>query len=204
MGSQLTFQAELAGVFHGKTLGYFDGCNSEQLRQAHELVTELIAAEGEPFDAVLANSQGASLAISYLIEQQIKHPNEPSPFGFAVLFTPGIIISPDRDYKTKEIMSFLDKLDKADINKILVGLLTSNGRAIIEPEKFIGLANLSPRERNLCLNLVYPPRVQYFPDPKLTHCVGPVHGNTPTHPSLLQSHRIKCLPRSHWICGLQD
>jgi hypothetical protein len=146
--------AELAGVFRGNTLGYYDGCNSEQVAQAHELITELLAAEEEPFDAVFANSQGASLAISYLIDQQIQHPDEPPPFRFAVFFTPGIVISPDRRYKTKEIRSFLDKLDQCDINKILVALLDSNGRGMIEPEKFTGLGNLSAGERELCLSLV--------------------------------------------------
>ncbi|KAE8441693.1 hypothetical protein EG329_004566 [Mollisiaceae sp. DMI_Dod_QoI] len=147
-------RTELAGVFRGQTLGYYDGCNSEQVEQAHELITELLATEEEPFDAVLANSQGASLAISYLLHQQIQYPDKPPPFRFAVFFTPGIIISPDREYKTKEIRSFLDKVDQGDINKILAGLLDRNGRTMIEAEKFTGLVNLSARERELCLSLV--------------------------------------------------
>jgi hypothetical protein len=94
------------------------------------------------------------LAISYILHQQIRYPDKPVPFHFAVFFTPGIVVSPDRKYKDKEIRSFLDKLDQGDIYKILVGLLDSNGRAMIEPEKFTGLQNLSTRERELCLSLV--------------------------------------------------
>ena len=145
---------ELAGLFHGNTLAHYDGCDSKQVEQAHELVTELLADEERPFDAVLANSQGASLAISYILHQQIQYPDRPPPFHFAVFFTPGIVVSPDRKYKDEEIRSFLDKLDQGDIKKILVGLLDSNGRAMIEPEKFKGLYNLSARERELCLSLV--------------------------------------------------
>lgn len=103
---------------------------------------------------MLANSQGASLAISYLLQHHIENPELPPPFRFAVLFTPGIVVSPDRTYKTKEIRSFLEKLDKHDIDKIIRGLLDVNGRAMIEPEKFTGLGNLSPAEKELCLTLV--------------------------------------------------
>lgn len=147
-------EAELAGLYRGKTLGFYDGCDSDQVRTAHELIAEAMEEEEEPFDAVLANSQGASLAISYLLQYYIEHPDLPPPFRFAVFFTPGIIVSPDRTYKTKEIRSFLDKLDENDIDKIIRGLLDANGRAMIEPEKFTGLGKLSPAEKELCLALV--------------------------------------------------
>jgi hypothetical protein len=147
-------ELELAGLYHGKTLAWYDGCNSDQVALAHELVAELLAAEEQPFDAILANSQGASLAISYLLHQQILHPNQPLPIRFAVLFTPGIIISPDREYKSSKVDSFLGKLDPIDIEKITRGLLDSNGRARIEPEMFVGLRNLYGTERELCLALV--------------------------------------------------
>jgi hypothetical protein len=124
------------------------------VEQAHGIVADLLAEEEVPFDAVLANSQGASLAISYLLHQQIHYPNTTPPFRFAVFFTPGIIVSPDRKYKDKEIRSFLDKLDQNDIDKILMGLLDREGKAMIEPEKFTGLHNLLLRERELCLKLV--------------------------------------------------
>lgn len=147
-------RTELAGLYRGKTLGFYDGCDSDQVRTAHELIAEAMEEEEEPFDAVLANSQGASLAISYLLQYYIEHPDLPPPFRFAVFFTPGIIVSPDRTYKTKEIRSFLDKLDENDIDKIIRGLLDANGRAMIEPEKFTGLGKLSPAEKELCLALV--------------------------------------------------
>jgi len=150
---------ELAGMFHGKTFGYYDSCESQQVERAHGLVADLLADEELPFDAVLANSQGASLAVSYLIHQQIQHPDQPPPFRFAVFFTPGIVVSPDPKYKDKEIMSFLDKLDQNDIDKILAGLLDRNGKAMIEPETFTGFHNLLPKEQELCLKLVC-----------LTHC----------------------------------
>ncbi len=92
---------ELSGVFHGETLGYYDGCDSQQVEQAHQLVADLLADEEEPFDAILANSQGASLAISYLLHQQIRNPDNPLPFHFAVFFTPGIIVSPITDTRTR-------------------------------------------------------------------------------------------------------
>jgi hypothetical protein len=141
----------------------------------------LLADEEQPFDAVLANSQGASLAISYILHQQIQYPDRPPPFQFAVFFTPGIIVSPDRKYKDKEIRSFLDKLDQGDINKILVGLLDSNGRAMIEPEKFTGLHNLFTRERELCLNLVRSIHYVYNSLIPLNNPPGPTNRDTPPY-----------------------
>lgn len=193
---------ELSGVFHGETLGYYDGCDSQQVEQAHQLVADLLADEEEPFDAILANSQGASLAISYLLHQQIRNPDNPLPFHFAVFFTPGIIVSPDHRYKDKEIRSFLDKLDESDINKILVGLLDKRGKAMIEPEKFTGLHNLFPRERELCLNLVCS-IYNIYNSPTFSNLPeGPTNRNTSPYSSKLQCCRNKRVPRFHSICRL--
>jgi len=71
---------ELAGFIPGKNLAYYDGYEADHVAAAHELLQTTIQAEEIPFDGVVGYSQGASLAISYLIQQQIEHPNRPPPF----------------------------------------------------------------------------------------------------------------------------
>jgi hypothetical protein len=146
------------------------------------------------------------------------HPDLRPPFRFAVLFTPGIVISPDKTYKTKEIRSFLDKLDKGDIDRIIKGLLDIHGRAMIEPERFTGLGNLTVSEKELCLALVCFPIIiiiiiivhHQTPSPLfLTPFVsfsslfsprshsspGPTHRDSFAHTSQLQGCRDKLLSR---------
>jgi hypothetical protein len=64
------------------------------VRQAHELVHEIIEEEG-PFDGVIAFSQGAALALSMLMDQELNHPGNKPLFSFAALFSCPIVLSPD-------------------------------------------------------------------------------------------------------------
>ncbi len=84
----------------GKSLAYYDGWKAEDVEAAHEAHCSTLEDEEVPFDGVLAFSQGASLAISYVISQRILHPDEPPPFRFGVFFTPGFILSPRSKLQT--------------------------------------------------------------------------------------------------------
>lgn len=64
------------------------------VRLAHELVHEIIEDEG-PFDGVIAFSQGAALALSLLMDQELNNPGTRPIFSFAALFSCPIVLSPD-------------------------------------------------------------------------------------------------------------
>ncbi|RAK74688.1 uncharacterized protein BO72DRAFT_470695 [Aspergillus fijiensis CBS 313.89] len=78
----------------GPFYNWYDGLSSSQVKEAHDLVMDVIEAEG-PFDGVIGFSQGASLALSILYHHEIIHPHRPPPFRFAVLFCAVLSISPD-------------------------------------------------------------------------------------------------------------
>lgn len=61
------------------------------------MLTEIIEDEG-PFDGVLGFSQGGSLAVAYLLQHEIDHPDEPAPFKFAAIFSSIISFTPDARY----------------------------------------------------------------------------------------------------------
>lgn len=70
---------------------------SDEVKKAHELLDAAIEDEG-PFDGVIGFSQGAALALSYLLQHEIERPHESQPFRFAVFFSGFIPISPDPDF----------------------------------------------------------------------------------------------------------
>ncbi|WPH02496.1 Hypothetical protein R9X50_00536100 [Acrodontium crateriforme] len=90
--------SDLAEYHTGPYHAYHEGIEPTAVQTAHDLIDAVLDEEG-PFDGVVAFSQGASLAISYILQHKRQHPREPSPFGFAVLFSPGFVLSPDLDYK---------------------------------------------------------------------------------------------------------
>jgi len=86
---------------------YYDAFDPANVKKAHELLTEVIEEEG-PFDGVLGFSQGGSLAIAYLVQHEIDHPNEPAPFKFAAIFSSIISFTPDETYCEGVIQSLND------------------------------------------------------------------------------------------------
>lgn len=61
------------------------------------MLTEIIEEDG-PFDGVLGFSQGGSLAVAYLLQHEIDHPNEPPPFKFAAIFSSVIGFTTNESY----------------------------------------------------------------------------------------------------------
>ncbi|KAL4877348.1 serine hydrolase-domain-containing protein [Aspergillus karnatakaensis] len=78
----------------GPFYNWYDGLSSSQARDAHDLVKDVIEDDG-PFDGVIGFSQGASLALSILYHHEIRHPDRPPPFRFAIFFCAVLSISPD-------------------------------------------------------------------------------------------------------------
>ncbi|PWY89874.1 hypothetical protein BO70DRAFT_393073 [Aspergillus heteromorphus CBS 117.55] len=64
---------------------------------AHDLIDDTIDEQG-PFDGVLGFSQGAAIAVSYLLEHQAQQPDKPLPFRFAVFCSSTVPCAADRVY----------------------------------------------------------------------------------------------------------
>ncbi|ORX96599.1 serine hydrolase FSH [Clohesyomyces aquaticus] len=101
------------GNFDPPYWAYYKDPAFDSIAQAHELIEEAIEVEG-PFDGILGFSQGAALAMSYLLHQRITRPDEPSKFKFGVFFSTGFIVSPECNYKENEIMAILNRLTDDD------------------------------------------------------------------------------------------
>ena len=90
--------------------------------------------EQGPFDGVLGFSQGASLALAYLIQHDVKCPDEAPPFKFAIILSTVVSFSPDAsfckevlDNFTPEELNALARFPKTDFSS-----LSPQGRALFE------------------------------------------------------------------------
>jgi hypothetical protein len=92
-------------------LAYYDYPAPESVGRAHGLIEEAIEVDG-PFDGILGFSQGAGLAMSYLLHHRIESPHTPSDFKFGIFFSTSSLQSPDPAYKRTEIMALLEALNE--------------------------------------------------------------------------------------------
>jgi len=83
------------------------------IRLAHELVHEIIEEEG-PFDGVIAFSQGAALALSMIIDQELNNPGDRPLFGFAAFFSCPIALSPDTKLNRESLARAAKKTDEGE------------------------------------------------------------------------------------------
>lgn len=143
---------EFSRTFSKPYFAYYPGTKGESIQKAHELVSAAIDAEDEPFDGIIGFSQGAALAISYLMHHQTHNPDMPLPFQFGVLFSAGASISPDPEYKQVEIMSFLTKLTSDDIQGLHSGLVDQHSYSTAEQME--GFEKLTPQERLIASTLM--------------------------------------------------
>lgn len=102
------------GNFDPPYFAYYEDAAFASTAKAHKLVEEAIEIDG-PFDGIVGFSQGAGLALSYLIHQHVVHPNEPSKFKFGLFFSTSFVLSPDPMYKDDEVMNILGKFTQDDI-----------------------------------------------------------------------------------------
>ncbi|RMZ80446.1 hypothetical protein DV737_g3021, partial [Chaetothyriales sp. CBS 132003] len=87
----------LSAFTKGTFYCYYDAFDPASVKKAHEMLNEVIEEEG-PFDGIVGFSQGGSLAVAYLLQHEIDHPNEPVPFKFAAIFSSIISFTPDKAY----------------------------------------------------------------------------------------------------------
>ncbi|RMD42208.1 hypothetical protein DV735_g2939, partial [Chaetothyriales sp. CBS 134920] len=123
----------LSAFTKGPFYCYHDAFDPTSVKKAHEMLSEVIEEEG-PFDGIVGFSQGASLAVAYLLQHEIDHPNEPAPFKFAALFSSIISFTPDERYcdnilqnMTEEDLKALATFPDADFS-----VLSPDARTLFE------------------------------------------------------------------------
>ncbi len=89
----------------GPFFNWHEGMLSPSVEKAQAFIYEIIEDEG-PFDGVLGLSQGAALAMSMLLHHEIRHPNKPPPFRFAVLICCVVAVSPDQSFNSEYIAKY--------------------------------------------------------------------------------------------------
>ncbi|KAL4971340.1 hypothetical protein BDW66DRAFT_155759 [Aspergillus desertorum] len=70
----------------GPFFGWYWGFSPSEIQATHALLAETLE-EDDPFDAIFGFSQGATLALCYLLQHQITNPEQSPPAHFAVLFS---------------------------------------------------------------------------------------------------------------------
>lgn len=71
----------------GPYFGWFTGYTAAQIGETHALISQTIEEDG-PFDGIFGFSQGATLALSYLLQREIDSPpGAAPPARFAALFS---------------------------------------------------------------------------------------------------------------------
>ena len=82
-------EIELAGVSNPEDqhYAYADPGSAQTYLTALDQIDAFVSAEG-PFDGVFAFSQGAGLAIQYMVRKKTRDPDGPGVFKCAILFAP--------------------------------------------------------------------------------------------------------------------
>lgn len=82
-----------AGPFFSYTTGY----TPTEIAQSLEDIDTFVQENG-PFTGVLGFSQGASMAVAYIMDQQRRHDDRPPPFEFAILCSSVAVFSPAEEF----------------------------------------------------------------------------------------------------------
>lgn len=129
----------------GPYFSFFEDMHPRAIKDACDYLDLVIAEEG-PFTGVIGFSQGAALAISYLLNHEIQRPHAPPPFRWAALFSPTLALSPDPRYMEREVAALNEEYGssifaeegawKAERGKLRGGrtglVLDKNKRALIQ------------------------------------------------------------------------
>ncbi|KAI7783991.1 hypothetical protein LA080_011016 [Diaporthe eres] len=94
----------------GPFYSYVTGYAPDEVSSALDDLDHFIEQNG-PFDGVLGFSQGASIAATYILDYQLRRPEEQPPFNFAVLFSSVGVCSPDKSCNEEIVQSFLTNAD---------------------------------------------------------------------------------------------
>jgi pimeloyl-ACP methyl ester carboxylesterase len=87
----------------GPFLCYTKDYSPAAIRDVHDLIDSVIEEQG-PFDGIVGFSQGAAMALSYLMQRRIESPFD-SPFKFAVFFSTIAAMSADDSYCSSIVSS---------------------------------------------------------------------------------------------------
>jgi pimeloyl-ACP methyl ester carboxylesterase len=200
---------KLTGVeryFTGPFYAYFKTPSTNHIREAHDLIAEIIAEEG-PFDGVLGFSLGSSLAASILLHHAINNPNKPFPFKFAVFFSPYLAFSPDGAYHQEAANLFAAESSRHDKSESpgpaaasgmsnsqkAIDILKTKGNGMELPVWFIDdfAAAIKAASRNKMAASVS------YTD------ISPEEYPRPFHPDLLEARQRISIPTAH-IFGTAD
>jgi hypothetical protein len=146
MGHQLILAA-IPSMMPGPFYCWYTRVEPEHIQTAHELVHEIIEEEG-PFDGVIAFSQGAALALSLLMHQELNNPGDRPLFSFAALFSCPIVLSPDTKLNLERLRDATSNLEPDETIKSAMPtkeapkhrfslLLTENQRALAQEYRSI-------------------------------------------------------------------
>lgn len=91
------------GPFHS----YISGYAPVEIRKTLDDVDAFILENG-PFDGVFGFSQGAAIAITYILDYQRRLPDCQPPFRFAVFFSPVVSFFPDPEYCRQVVQTLLE------------------------------------------------------------------------------------------------
>lgn len=103
----ITDEAEIKGYYPETDtyFDYFDLHSTKSMRTALDQLDAFIAIEG-PYDGVLAYSQGAALAATYIIQQAQLHPTTPPSFKCAIFLSGGVPADPSS--LAQDVLRLLD------------------------------------------------------------------------------------------------
>jgi hypothetical protein len=139
--------AAIPSMMPGPFYCWYTRVEPVHIQIAHELVHEIIEEEG-PFDGVIAFSQGAALALSILMHQELNNPGDRPLFSFAALFSCPIVLSPDTKLNLERLRDATSNLEPDEPEKITLPtkeapkhrfslLLTENQRALAQEYRSI-------------------------------------------------------------------
>jgi len=89
--------AGISKLLPGPFYSYAKAYSPAAIQEVHDTIEIFIEDHG-PFDGVLGFSQGASMALSYLLQRTIDKPNDSLPFKFAIFFSSVAALSADGNY----------------------------------------------------------------------------------------------------------
>ncbi|KAM7200795.1 Serine hydrolase (FSH1) domain containing protein [Rhypophila sp. PSN 637] len=96
---------DLPDFVPGPFYSWYEALSSPQCQESHDAISETIEEEG-PFDGVIGFSQGASLALSFILHHEIHNPGLPRPFRLALFFCSNAVISPDSNYNADKVAKY--------------------------------------------------------------------------------------------------
>ncbi|KAJ5692440.1 hypothetical protein N7462_001863 [Penicillium macrosclerotiorum] len=127
---------DIGGYFPEPYFCYSRNFDQESEDAAHALLEETISQKG-PFDGAFGFSQGASILVSYLIEQKMAYPNNILPFQFVILCSVTVPLASSLEY-----------------HQLLLGSLTAQDEARIRSCRDEEIAQLPIETRTVIAFLV--------------------------------------------------